>query len=47
MNDGYLVDEGDFVLEPYDEIYIRRSPAYHAQQNVVVAGEVLFGGVTH
>ncbi len=44
MNDGYLVDEGDFVLEPYDEIYIRRSPAYRAQQNVVVVGEVLFVG---
>lgn len=24
--------------------YVRRSPAYHKQLNVTVAGEVLFGG---
>lgn len=28
----------------FDEVYIRRSPAYHQQQNVTVGGEVLFGG---
>lgn len=36
--------EGDFHLEPFDEVYVRKSPAYRKQQNVVVAGEVLFGG---
>jgi protein involved in polysaccharide export with SLBB domain len=44
LNDGYLIDGSDFTLEPYDEVYIRRSPAYQAQQNVAVAGEVLFSG---
>jgi hypothetical protein len=44
LNDGYLIDGSDFTLEPYDEVYIRRSPAYQAQQNVAVDGEVLFGG---
>ncbi|MDD3108731.1 MAG: SLBB domain-containing protein, partial [Alistipes sp.] len=33
-----------FLIEPFDEIYIRRSPGYSAQQSVAVSGEVLFGG---
>lgn len=46
LKDGLLVGEGseDFHLEPFDEVYIRKSPAYHQQQNVVVGGEVLFSG---
>ncbi len=45
LSDG-LVIKGDtaFRLEPFDEVYIRRSPGYHTQQNVNVLGEVLFGG---
>lgn len=35
---------GDFQLEPFDEVYIRKSPAYYRQQTVTVAGEVLFSG---
>lgn len=46
LKDGLLVGNGseDFHLEPFDEIYIRKSPAYHQQQNVAVGGEVLFNG---
>lgn len=45
IKDGLVVGgEGDFHLEPFDEVYVRKSPAYRKQQNVVVAGEVLFGG---
>lgn len=46
LKDGLLVGEGsgDFHLEPFDEVYIRRSPSYHKQQNVIVGGEVLFSG---
>lgn len=46
LKDGLLVGKGseDFHLQPFDEIYIRRSPSYHKQQNVVVGGEVLFSG---
>lgn len=33
-----------FVLHPFDEIYIRRSPGYSAQEKVSVSGEVLFDG---
>lgn len=46
LKDGLLVGKGseDFHLLPFDEVYIRRSPAYREQQNVMVSGEVLFSG---
>lgn len=46
LKDGLLVGNGseDFHLMPFDEVYIRRSPAYYEQRNVTVAGEVLFSG---
>lgn len=46
LKEGLLVGEGSdtFHLEPFDEVYIRRSPSYFAQQNVSIRGEVLFGG---
>ena len=41
-----LVVDGDrsFTLEPYDDVYVRRSPAYQPQRNVLIEGEVLFPG---
>lgn len=33
-----------FVLEPFDEVYVRVSPGYQQQRNVIVEGEILFGG---
>lgn len=45
IKDGLIIGGKDnFFLEPFDEVYVRKSPAYRKQQNVVVAGEVLFGG---
>lgn len=45
LRDGFVVDgEAGFVLEPFDEVYVRRSPGYHEQQNVRIEGEVLFAG---
>lgn len=45
FKDGYIIGgDGDFHLEPFDEVYVRKSPAYHVQQNVQVVGEVLFNG---
>lgn len=46
LRDGFLIGENsdEFYLEPFDEVYVRRSPAYHAQQNVAVGGEILFSG---
>ncbi len=46
LKNGLLIGDGsdNFYLQPFDEIYIRKSPAYHEQQNVIVNGEVLFSG---
>ncbi|KAA6346101.1 capsule polysaccharide transporter [termite gut metagenome] len=46
MQDGLIITKNNnsFILQPYDEVYIRRSPAYQQQQNVTITGEVLFGG---
>ena len=34
----------DFTLQPYDEVYVRRSPNYNEQQNITIEGEVHFNG---
>ena len=34
----------DFTLQPFDEVYVRRSPNYTEQQNVTIEGEVQFEG---
>lgn len=45
FKDGYIVDgQSSFVLEPYDHVYVRRSPSYSPQHTVVVEGEVTFPG---
>ena len=45
LKDGFVVDgEQGFVLEPYDQVYVRKSPGYKEQVNVSIVGEVLYGG---
>lgn len=45
LKDGFVVDgESGFTLMPFDEVYIRKSPAYMEQKNVSVEGEVMFAG---
>lgn len=45
LKDGFVVDgEPGFQLQPYDQVFVRRSPAYQIQQNVSITGEVLYGG---
>ena len=45
LKDGFVIDgQQAFTLQPYDQVFVRRSPGYQAQQNVQVNGEVLFGG---
>ena len=45
LKDGFVIDgKPGFELMPYDEVSIRKSPAYTEQQNVEIEGEVLFGG---
>ena len=45
LKDGFVVDgTPGFILMPFDEVYIRKSPAYSEQQNVSIEGEVMFAG---
>ena len=45
LKDGFVIDgKPGFVLQPYDQIFVRKSPAYQSQVNVRVNGEVLYEG---
>lgn len=45
VKDGLVVDgEQGFVLKPFDEVFVRRSPVYITQSSVTVKGEVAFEG---
>ncbi len=45
LKDGFVVEgEPGFVLEPFDEVYVRRSPGYSEQQHIEIEGEVMFPG---
>lgn len=37
-------DDENFMLMPFDKVYIRRSPGYREQQTVTIQGEVKFAG---
>ena len=45
LKDGLVID-GDhgFMLEPYDVVHVRRSPAYSVARNISVTGEVNYEG---
>ena len=45
LKDGFIVDgTPGFILEPFDEVFVRRSPGYVEQQHVMVEGEISFAG---
>lgn len=45
LKDGFVVDgEAGFELQPYDQVFVRRSPSYNEQVSVTVDGEVLYRG---
>ena len=45
LKDGFVVDgTPGFVLMPFDEVMIRKSPGYAEQKNVKIEGEVMFSG---
>lgn len=45
LKDGFVIDgTPGFKLMPFDEVYVRKSPGYYKQQNVVVEGEIMFSG---
>jgi protein involved in polysaccharide export with SLBB domain len=44
IDENLAIQDNDFRLEPYDEVYIRRSPGYSVNRRVIVEGEVTFPG---
>ena len=45
LKDGLAVDGGEsFLLQPYDVVSVRKSPAYRVQKFVKIEGEVAFPG---
>ena len=45
LKDGFVIDgQPNFILEPYDQIFVRRSPSYNPQESVTISGEVPFPG---
>ena len=45
LKDGFVIDgTPGFVLMPYDEVYVRTSPGFSEQKNVLVQGEIMFSG---
>ena len=45
LKNGLLIGESNTLkLEPYDMVFVRRSPGYQKQANVTVNGEVTFTG---
>ena len=45
LKEGFVIDgEPGFILKPFDEVYVRKSPGYQTQQNVYIDGEVNFPG---
>ena len=46
LRDGLLIGgDNNFTLQPYDQVYVRKSPGFVPQRNVSVLGEVMFPGV--
>lgn len=45
LKDGFVVDgNANFVLKPFDEVYVRRTPVHYEAQNITVDGAVNFSG---
>lgn len=45
LKEGFVIDgDPSFTLEPYDEVFVRKSPSYSEQQHVTITGEANFTG---
>lgn len=44
IDENLSIVDNDFKLEPFDEVYVRRSPGYALNRRVMVEGEVVFPG---
>ena len=46
LKDGFVVEgTPGFVLQPFDEVFVRKSPGYVEQNHVTIEGEVVFEGI--
>lgn len=46
LKEGFVIDgTPGFVLQPYDQVFVRKSPSYKKQINVQVKGEILYEGI--
>lgn len=44
LANGFIIEDTAFVLQPFDEVQVRKSPNYAEQQNVRISGAVNFEG---
>lgn len=45
LKDGFIIDDGErFILQPFDEVYVHRSPVSREIQSVSIDGAVNFAG---
>lgn len=45
LKDGFVIDgEPGFILQPFDQVVVRKAPSYAEQQNVEISGSVNFAG---
>lgn len=45
LKDGFVIDgEPGFKLQPFDEVFVRKSPGYVEQKHITIEGEVAFAG---
>lgn len=45
LKDGFVIDgTPGFKLQPYDQVFVRKSPSYQTQVNVEINGEILYEG---
>ena len=45
IKEGFVIDgTPGFVLQPYDQVFVRKSPSYKKKINVQVRGEILYEG---
>ena len=46
LKEGFVIDgQPGFILKPFDQVVVRKSPIYNVQENVTVNGYVNFAGV--
>ena len=45
IKDGLIINnDRSFLLEPYDVVHVRRSPAFHTARHITISGEVNYEG---